>query len=154
MLKTLGAVCFLTAIAVLFALVSPAPAAAVIIDCSEVGGVVVAVWRHETRPELVAVLCRHDPVPGWWDSLWIVQTAPGAAPRIIEVPLHGTGVARFSWLDCPGPALAHVVDRTHMGTITDRVFRVESGGRLQVVDSMRPRPGSGSARPHVRCPPF
>ena len=143
---------FLTAAAALF--VFPSPIAAVTIDCSEVGGVAAAAWRHPNRPELVAVLCRHDPLPGWWDSLWIVETAPGDAPRIVEVPLHGTGVARFAWLYCPGPALAPVVDRTHMGTITDRVFRVESAGRLQVVDSMRLRPGSGSARPRVRCPPF
>ena len=152
MFKALRALCFLTAVAVLCALVFRALAAAVPIDCSSVGAELAAAWLHPNRLDLAAVLCRHDPLPGWWDSLWIVETASGDAPRIVELPLHGTGVAGFSWLDCPGPALAHVVDRTHMGTINDRVFRVGSGGRLQVVDSMRLPPGSGGARPHVPCP--
>ena len=152
--RRLGATCFLTAVGVLFAL--PSPAGAVIVDCSQVGSQPAAVWPHPTRPELMAVLCQGDPLPGWLDSLWIIGTVPGAAPWIIEVPLHGTGVVRFSWLDCPGSVLAHVVDRTHMGTITDRVLRVHSGGRsggrLQVVDSARLPPGTGSARTRVPCP--
>ena len=43
-------------------------------------------------------------------TAWIIGTVPRAVPWILDVPLHGTGVVRFSWLDCPGPALAHVVD--------------------------------------------
>lgn len=78
MFKTLGAACVLTAVAVLFVLASRA--VAVTIDCSKVGAEPAAAWRHPTQPELVAVLCRHDPLPGWWDSLWIVATAPGTRP--------------------------------------------------------------------------
>ena len=70
----------------------------------------------------------------------------------LEVPLHGTGIARFAWLDCLGPALAHVVDKTHMGTLTDQVLRIEPGGRIQVVESTRLPPGSGAVRMHVPCP--
>ena len=150
MLKTLAVTPLLTGVAVLF--VFPSPAGAVAIDCSEVGAVAAAAWRHPTRPGLVAVLCRHDPLPGWSDSLWIVEAAPGAVPEIIEVPLHGTGVDSSTWLECPGPALAHVVDRTHMGTVTDQVLRVEPRGRVRVVEATRLPPGSGSARSHVACP--
>ena len=133
--------------------VLPSAASAVTLDCSEVDGEVAVVWPHPARPELAAVLCRHDPLPGWWDSLWIVDTARRDGPRIIRVPLHGTGVAHFSWLDCPGPALAHVVDRTHMGTTTDQVLRVETGGRVQVVESSRLPRGALSVRRHVPCLP-
>jgi len=133
--------------------VVPWPVSTESIDCSEVDGQAATVWSHPTRPELVAVLCRHDPLPGWWDSLWIVETASGEAPRIIEVPLHGTEVAHFSWLDCPGPPLAHVVDRTHMGTTTDRVWRIEAGGRVQLVESSRLPRGVLNVRRHVPCLP-
>lgn len=115
-------------------------------------GVQAMAWPHPTTPALVAILCRHDPFPGWWDSLWIVRTRRGAAADIIPVPLHGTGVDRFAWLDCPGPALAHVVDRTHMGTLFDQVLRLDAHGRIQVVEGTRLPPGTGSARTRVRCP--
>ena len=132
MFRTLGATCFLTAVPVLVVLLSPV--AAVTIDCSDLGGEPAAAWPHPTRLALVAVLCQGDPLPGWWDSLWIVETAPGDAPRIIEVPLHGTGVARFSWLDCPGTAVAYVVDRTahgnpHRSRASARARRSASGCR-------------------------
>ena len=70
--------------------------------------------------------------PGMFKTFSLVATRPGEAPDVIEVPLHGTGVERFVWLDCPGPPLAYIVDRTHMGTFTDQVLRLEpaAGSRL------------------------
>ena len=48
------------------------------LDCRHAGAVPATSWPHPTRPQLVAVLCRHDPLPGWWDSLWIAERRLGA----------------------------------------------------------------------------
>ena len=122
------------------------------LDCTHAGAVLATSWPHPTRPQLVALLCRHDPLPGWWDSLWLVETRSGRIAEMIEVPLYGTGVDRFAWLDCPGLPLAHVVDRTHMGTLTDQVLRIQPDGRVEVVQSTRFAPGTASARTQVSCP--
>ena len=150
MLRMFDVAWFVSAVVVLFVM-SPLPAVAAI-DCPDVGAEPASTWRHPTQTGLVAVLCRHDPLPGWWDSLWIVETAPGGASWTLEVPLHGTGVDRFSWLDCPGPVLARVVDRTHMGTLTDRVWRLDPDGQIYVVEATRLPPGSGAPRSRVPCP--
>ena len=123
----------LLATAVLLAGPLAAGAAATGFDCADRGATEAVVWPHPTCPQLVAVLCRHDPLPGWWDSLWIVQTRSGRSPLVLQVPLHGTGVDHFAWQDSPGAPLAHVIDRTHMGTVTDQLLRLDLGGRLQIV---------------------
>ena len=102
-------------------------------DYADRGGDLAHVWLHPADSGLRAILCRHDPFPGWSESLWLLDLCNAAAPDVaVEVPLHGTGVASFAWLACPGELLAHVVDRTHMGTITDQVFRLGEGGRVFV----------------------
>ena len=116
--------------------------------CRPAGAAVASLWPHRRRAGLIAVLCRHDPLPGWWDSLWIA--GPGSAAA--EVPLNGTGVVSFAWLDCPGQALAHVVDRTHMGTLTDQLLRVGPGGGVEVVDRARLPRGSLGGLSRERCP--
>ena len=124
-----------------------------IFDCAERGGDLAHVWLHPADSGLRAVLCRHDPFPGWSESLWLLDLRNAAAPDVVvEIPLHGTGVASFAWLACPGEPLAHVVDRTHMGTVTDRVFRLGEGGRLGLVDRRRPGPGTSCPRTSVPCP--
>ena len=139
-------------LAVAVLLVLPSIGAAAPVECPELGGEPGTVWPHPDRPGLVALLCHDDSWPGWFDSLWIVETADRSPASEIRVPLHGSGVAHFSWLDCSGPPLAYVVDRTHMGTITEQVLRLESGGRLRFV--ARGRLGRGAdPRSDVRCLP-
>ena len=119
-------------------------------DCASVDSVQAWVRPHPTRPQLVAVLCREDPLPGWWESLWIVDTE-GDEPTVLRVRLHGTGIESFAWIDCPGEAMAHVVDTTHMGTLTDGVIRID-GERIEVVDRAQFRRGAGAIRSAAPCP--
>ena len=64
-------------------------------------------------------------------DLWLLDLCNAAAPDGRD-PLQVAALpALRGWL--ARRALAHVVDRTHMGTITDQVFRLE-GGRLGLVD--------------------
>ena len=146
MWKTLALACPVTA--ALDASMQPPPP----FDCADLSAVAAAVWRHPGEPQLVAVLCRHDPFPGWWDSLWLMDTRRADAPVVVAFPLHGTGIDRFAWLDCPGALLAHVVDSTHMGTITDQVVEIEPGGRIEIIESVRLPPGTGTGRTQVPCP--
>ena len=122
------------------------------VDCSHADADFAAAWPHPARPYVVALLCRHDPFPGWWDTLWIADTRTGASTGLVEVPLHGTGVDRFEWLDCPGALVARVVDRTHMGTVTDRVLRFDFDDAVEVLDPDRMVPGADRERPLSRCP--
>ena len=121
-------------------------------DCANRGGDLAHVWLHPADSRVRAVLCRHDPFPGWSETLWLLDLRNAAAPDVVvQVPLHGTDVASFTWLACPEEPLAHVVDRTHMGTITDRVFRLGEGGRLELVDHCRPGSETGCPRTSVAC---
>ena len=114
--------------------------------CPDADSVEAARWPHPTQP-LVAVLCRYDPFPGWSEGLWIL-----AADRAAQIPLYGSGVDSFAWLDCAGEVLAHVVDSTHMGTLTDRILRFDADGTVQVVDNILIEPGRGAARTGPACP--
>ena len=124
--------------------------AAPVFDCAGVGAAEAWARPHPGRPHLAAVLCRWDPFPGWSESLWIVDAA-GDEPTALRVPLHGTGIESFRWLDCPGALAAHVVDATHMGTLTDRVVRIVAA-RVEVVDRARFRRGTGAVRSRAPCP--
>ena len=119
-------------------------------DCADVDAVEAWVQVHPNRPRLRAVLCREDPFPGWWESLWIVDTE-GDGPTVLRVRLHGTGIERFAWIDCPGAPLAHVVDTTHMGTLTDAIIRIDDE-RIEVVDRAQFRRGAGVVRSSAPCP--
>ena len=138
--------------AVVVLLVLPSIGAAAPVECPELGGEPGTVWPHPDRLGLIAVLCHDHSWPGWFDSLWIVETADRSPASVIRVPLHGSGVAHFSWLDCSGPPLAYVVDRTHMGTTTEHVLRFEPGGRLRFVARGRLARGA-DPRSDVRCLP-
>lgn len=142
-----------TTLAAVVALLLPAHAgarAAPAFDCAGVGAVEAWVRPHPSRPHLAAVLCREDPFPGWWESLWIVDTE-GGEPTVLRVRLHGTGIEHFAWIDCPGAPLAHVVDSTHMGTLTDGLIRIV-GERIEVVDRAQFRRGAGVVRSSAPCP--
>ena len=143
----------LTAVNLLSVMVLPVAAgtqAAPPFDCASVDAAAAWVRPHPSRPHLAAVLCREDPLPGWWESLWIVDTE-GGEPTALRVRLHGTGIEHFAWIDCPGALLAHVVDTTHMGTLSDRVIRIVDE-RIEVVDRAQFRRGAGAVRSSAPCP--
>ena len=102
-------------------------------------------WPHPTEP-VIAVLCRWDPLPRWSESLWIL-----AGIDELEEPLYGRGVEAFAWLECEGQLAAHVVDITHMGTLTDQVVIVDGDGTIRTVDTIRILPG-GTYRTVAPCP--
>ena len=109
-------------------------------------------WTHPARSDLLAVLCRHDHLGGWSHSLWFLDSGQAAPPEFVQVPLHGTGIAFFAWLDCPGDPVAHVLDRTAMGTLTFQIVRLESGPQLRVLQSTLLPPGSDRTRFPLSCP--
>ena len=105
-------------------------------------------WPHPTEA-VVAVLCRDDPWPGWSESLWVLD-----GERVTKLPLHGSGVDSFAWLDCDDLVLAHIVDSTHMGTVTDRIMSFQEDGTIRAVDEMRIHPDRGTARTNPPCPGY
>ena len=103
-------------------------------DCAEVDSELAVTWQHPNA-SVSAVLCRWDPFPGWSESLWIVKAA-GQATR---VALYGSGVDTFRWLDCgSGRVVMHVVDSTHMGTVTASVRELLDGQVVELYSVTRP----------------
>ena len=103
-------------------------------DCAEVDSELAVTWQHPHAP-VSAVLCRWDPFPGWSESLWIEDAAGQATP----VALYGSGVDTFRWLDCgSGRLVMHVVDSTHMGTVTESVRELVNSQVVELYSVTRP----------------
>ena len=103
----------------------PAVAVAVCGSVADRTAAAVSWWRHPTTGAGV-VRCQHDPLPGWSESAWLIWDADPAIPT--RVPMYGTGILTFAWIDCPGRLVAHVVTATHMGTTSDAIVEFSAGG--------------------------
>ena len=119
--------------------------------CTGINGVQAGAWPHPARSDLTAVLCRNDQRTGWKQSLWFLESGQRATPEFVQVPLHGTGIAFFAWLNCPGDPVAHVIDRTAIGTLTFQTVRLESGPQVRVLKSTPLAPGSNRTRFPPSC---